>query len=73
MTQRQPVLSIVWHPVSVLVALIGQVGGIWDRVRGIDLPADEPDEPVDGPPEYDPFGDLPDPAVDPARYGLPTV
>ena len=72
-TQQQPVLSIVWHPVTVLVALIGQVGGIWDRVRGVDLPADDAGRtrrraagvrPVRGPAR---------PGGGPARYGLPTV
>ena len=33
LTQRQPLLSVVWHPVTVLVVLVGQVAGIVDRVR----------------------------------------
>ena len=33
-TQRQPLGSIAWHPVSVAVAIIGQNAGIVDRVRG---------------------------------------
>lgn len=33
-TQRQPLESIAWHPVTVAVALVGQVAGIADRVRG---------------------------------------
>ena len=33
---RQPVRTIAWHPVTVLVTLIGQVGGIVDHVLGRD-------------------------------------
>lgn len=33
-TQRQPLESIAWHPVTVAVAVVGQVLGIVDRVRG---------------------------------------
>lgn len=33
-TQRQPLESIGWHPVTVAVAVVGQVAGIRDRVRG---------------------------------------
>lgn len=33
-TQRQPLESIAWHPVTVALAIVGQVAGIVDRVRG---------------------------------------
>lgn len=32
-TQRQPLESIAWHPVSVAIAVVGQIAGIADRVR----------------------------------------
>jgi hypothetical protein len=32
-SQRQSPLSVVWHPVTALVVLIGQAAGIVDRVR----------------------------------------
>lgn len=33
-TQRQPLESIAWHPVTVAIAVVGQIAGIADRVRG---------------------------------------
>lgn len=33
-TQRHPLESVAWHPVTVAVAVVGQVAGIGDRVRG---------------------------------------
>lgn len=33
-TQRQPMESIAWHPVAVAIAVVGQVAGLGDRVRG---------------------------------------
>jgi hypothetical protein len=76
-SQRQPVLSVLWHPVTVLVVLIGHVLGIVDRVtRGApDAPTDDVDDgPSLGPRSDevagdanadDPFGDLPDPVLFP--------
>jgi 4-hydroxybenzoate polyprenyltransferase len=68
LTQHQPILSILWHPVTIIVALAGQAGGIWDRVRGTVEPPDDDDLVAPGPPLDDPFSDLPDPTVDPAVY-----
>ena len=74
LTQRQPLLSILWHPVTVAVTLIGQGAGIADRVTLAhtfgSLPA-SPDilampDPRDDEPLDDPFGDLPEPML-----GLP--
>ena len=63
-TQRQPLLSIVWHPVTVVVALIGQAAGIVDRVRGEDVPPSGADDDANETPAIDdPFGDLPDPTL----------
>ena len=76
-TQQQPLRSILWHPVTVGVTLIGQAAGIADRVTlahtfgRVPVPAGtgavndaRDDEPLD-----DPFGDLPElpfePPVDP--------
>jgi hypothetical protein len=35
-TQRQSLATIAWHPVTVVIMLIGQVGGIIDHVSGRD-------------------------------------
>lgn len=48
-TQRQPLESIAWHPVTVAVAVVGHVAGIADRIRGTrpaDVPAGREDEAV---------------------------
>ncbi|MEO5884315.1 MAG: glycosyltransferase [Candidatus Limnocylindrales bacterium] len=44
-TQRQPLISIAWHPVTVLLTLIGQGAGIWDHVAG--RPSDAGGRPVE--------------------------
>ncbi len=67
-TQQQPLLSILWHPVTVGVTLVGQAAGIVDRVTLAHALGSVPasaavgtirdlrdDEPLD-----DPFGDLPE-------------
>jgi hypothetical protein len=78
-SQRQPVLSVLWHPVTVLVVLIGHVAGIVDRVaQGAPDGAEDDGAPDDPPPPDidvaeaavandldDPFGDLPDPVLFP--------
>ena len=32
--EREPLGSIVWHPVTIAIALVGQVAAIADGVRG---------------------------------------
>ena len=42
LTQRQPPTAIIWHPVTVIVTLVGQVAGIADVVTGRRVTREEP-------------------------------
>lgn len=39
LTQRQPLATLVWHPVTIAITLAGLLGGIVDHVRGHRQPA----------------------------------
>ncbi len=72
-TQHQPPLTLVFHPVTVVLATVGQAAGVADRVRGrraatvaLEVEAEDagsvdasPSRPDDDGAD-DPFGDLPE-------------
>ena len=42
LTQRQSPTTLFWHPVTILVTLVGQVAGIVDVVTGRRVAVEEP-------------------------------
>jgi hypothetical protein len=53
--ERQPPTAILWHPVTILITLIGQVLGLVDHVLGRETPTGEP-APAVGRPAEGPTG-----------------
>ena len=46
LTQRHPLTTVLWHPVTVGVALIGQLAGVVDHVTGRPRPRRYEDQPL---------------------------
>ena len=47
LTQRQPLSTVLWHPVTVGLTLIGQLGGLADHVIGRSATWPQPDRPME--------------------------